>query len=388
MMDPIAYRVVARFASAPGLPSRMVLAFLRKVTKGLKGPIDLAVVEQVFKFFGAGWSVEEGLGALNLTDSSHLKFVLKPFCAKYNCEVWGYSGVKEPKEFWFKTQEEAEAAIPALKAEVEKCGPKGPTNPKKDQLYIAKINEEVTQDHAGRWRFEVLGVWYGRPAFTVKTPAGAMQFVLSLSVADTGTSPNNLTSDRFWKLVYQSGAKDMALKILAEFGEEAVDRVLRPSQIRDLTNTGTCPACFGNFKLTASTRRGKDKTMPGMVLHGYKRPGVGYIQGNCFGQDWPPFELSKEGTDVLIASLKGMKERTEDQLKSLRSGEIDTLNDERGSFRGPPQVVKRDEADPQLWARVLERAISKVEAELRYAEGLLKELQKAVQGWKPAPLPG
>ena len=390
-MDVLALKVAARFTdgsfqpsaqrripmTAATLPSRAVLGFLRKATKGLKGSIDLNVVEETFKLLGAGWGVQESVGAYNLTDSSYIQFVLKAFCTKHNCKVWGYSGVKEPKEFWFETREEAEAALPALKAEAERCGPKGPTHPQIDKLYIAKIEDEITQDFAKRWRIVVVGVWYGRPSYVVTTPAGAMQFIM-----DFKSNPANLASDRFWKLVYQSGIKDLAQQILTSFGDEAVDKVLRPSTIRDLTNTGTCPVCFGNFKLTPKTRHGKDKSMPGMVLHGYNRPGTGYIHGNCFGQDWPPFELSKEGTVAYIVGLEQMKMTTEHFLGRLKRDEVETLPDYRNN------IVKKTEAEPKMWAHLLERQTSLTESRLGMIERDLKQLHQAVAEWKPMPLPG
>lgn len=58
---------------------------------------------------------------------------------------------------------------------------------------------------------------------------------------------------------------------------------------RDLTNTGTCPICFGNFKM-----------VNGLIgHHGFKRPGDGMLHGTCFGVWLKPFELSSGG-DVLI----------------------------------------------------------------------------------------
>lgn len=74
----------------------------------------------------------------------------------------------------------------------------------------------------------------------------------------------------------------------------------------DMGVLGTCPCCFGTFKLSLKgSRKGSDKTMPGMVLHGYKRPGRGYVQGECPGVGWAPFELSKEGTEYYLKRLKG-----------------------------------------------------------------------------------
>ena len=56
---------------------------------------------------------------------------------------------------------------------------------------------------------------------------------------------------------------------------------------------GTCQACFRAQK----TRDGL------LVLHGYKRPGYGYIEGRCFGVGFAPFEVSCERTKQFIAGV-------------------------------------------------------------------------------------
>ena len=65
-----------------------------------------------------------------------------------------------------------------------------------------------------------------------------------------------------------------------------VERKLKDLYVRDLTNTGTCPVCEGNFK-----RDGKG----GMVHHGYQRPGDGFIHGDCFAVGYQPWEISPAG---------------------------------------------------------------------------------------------
>ena len=57
--------------------------------------------------------------------------------------------------------------------------------------------------------------------------------------------------------------------------------------------SGTCQACFRAQK----TRDGL------LVLHGYKRPGYGYIEGRCFGVGFAPFEVSCERTKQFIAGV-------------------------------------------------------------------------------------
>jgi len=60
-------------------------------------------------------------------------------------------------------------------------------------------------------------------------------------------------------------------------------------------NEGTCPFCFN---LQCTKNNGK------MVNHGYRRPGCGYIIGNCFCVGWVPFEVSNEGTLYAIEQVK------------------------------------------------------------------------------------
>lgn len=64
-------------------------------------------------------------------------------------------------------------------------------------------------------------------------------------------------------------------------------------------NLGTCPACFNEQCL----KDGK------MVLHGYRRPGFGWIEGKCFGVEWRPYEVSNEGT---IGSLVYWRQQLEE----------------------------------------------------------------------------
>lgn len=143
---------------------------------------------------------------------------------------------------------------------------------------------------------------------------------------------------------------------------------------------GTCPVCFGSFKLKPSTRHGVDKTMPGMVLHGYKRPGTGQVHGNCKGQDWPPFELSKEGSIVWLRALREYEERELVYVESLKRNEIDSLT---GALGGE---FRRDTTDPLTWERLVERAVKNVEARLVFTRFDMRRLEKAIASWEPQAL--
>lgn len=57
---------------------------------------------------------------------------------------------------------------------------------------------------------------------------------------------------------------------------------------------GECQVC-GHFQVVNGGH---------MVLHGYERPGCGYINGRCFGEEHVPFELSCEVAKDWLARLQ------------------------------------------------------------------------------------
>lgn len=67
---------------------------------------------------------------------------------------------------------------------------------------------------------------------------------------------------------------------------------------------GICQACLGEFHV--HNRK--------MVLHGYKRPGTGYIEGDCVGVGHPPYELSCELQKALVT---GHRKRIADLQKDI-----------------------------------------------------------------------
>lgn len=83
---------------------------------------------------------------------------------------------------------------------------------------------------------------------------------------------------------------------------------LPSEQKASITPRGTCQACFR-----------KQKTSDGkMVLHGYQRPGYGYIVGECWGVKYAPFELSCERTkDFITNALKPALRRFQAEEKAL-----------------------------------------------------------------------
>lgn len=75
---------------------------------------------------------------------------------------------------------------------------------------------------------------------------------------------------------------------------------------------GTCPGCWGEFKV----QQGVDGNWV-LVLHGYQRPGDGAIIGRCKGVGWQPVEHSPEG---IVAALEHLRRGFDDAGEAERKG--------------------------------------------------------------------
>jgi hypothetical protein len=93
----------------------------------------------------------------------------------------------------------------------------------------------------------------------------------------------------------------------------------------DARYQGTCQACFGSYVTKAARPRKGGKFDLLVVLHGYERPGHGYIQGECPGRAELPFELDKTVTEKFRDRLIAMLASTRDYLARLKGGKVEKL---------------------------------------------------------------
>jgi hypothetical protein len=148
-----------------------------------------------------------------------------------------------------------------------------------------------------------------------------------------------------------------------------------PASQRTVENTGSCPCCFGNFKLEHHQVQGADMAI--MVLHGYQRPRIGVVLGECFGRGRVPFELSADGTIAYRATVISRRDHSATYLASLRAGTITSLSDGRHDYT--PK-------SPEWPARVA-RAIGRMEGEVQGLEAEIRLLSWFIDGWELRPLP-
>lgn len=142
-------------------------------------------------------------------------------------------------------------------------------------------------------------------------------------------------------------------------------------------NIGTCPCCFGGFKLKASTGG-----YLGMVFHGYKRPGWGYTVGECYGVGYAPYEVNCVGTERFLEVVKHHEAGLVASIENLRAEPEELWVSSR---RREDRVVKKGEA---TYAYELRNQISERESRLYQVRRDIAFLQDKIATWTPRPLPG
>lgn len=329
-------------------------ALLLKLRKGADGAIRMPELLQVLDNLG-GFQVNEVL----VLQSENT-----------------YGNPNEPQRFFDTHPGAAKTVWERAKAGEVRTLP-GPGQLKEYETYYLNVSELVP--HNNGWLFTAIA-WRAVPGTKVTAPNHAVFEIAKAGESFLRDYPQN---NKFLKWL-KGDAKYLDI-INDRLGLESfeVEREKARTPPRTRGNTGTCPACSGNFKLTPRTKHGKDKTMPGMILHGYKRPGTGYVHGNCFGQDWPPFELSKEGTVAFIDELEEMRITIVAKVDRLERGDVDFLEDPYQQNR----LLKKNEADPRAWERALKSAVEKNKTSLSMIDMELQRLHRMADAWKPEPLP-
>lgn len=142
-----------------------------------------------------------------------------------------------------------------------------------------------------------------------------------------------------------------------------------PAAARTRDNTGSCGACFANVKLTGDLAT---------VLHGYERPGEGFVKGKCPGTGYLPYELSADATsEFLRLTLRPNLKLAEGELAELEDDKVLSLP------YGTRTVRPGDPGWSTAKVSALHGARSYVEALTRRVEAY----ERLVQHWVQRPLP-
>lgn len=163
---------------------------------------------------------------------------------------------------------------------------------------------------------------------------------------------------------------------------------------------GWCPVCERDIKVRDDR----------LVHHGYQRPGVGYIVGDCFGVGYEPYELSTTCCEEFLKLVRNRVKMYADNLRVLesqrgpeflyfehydiekrqyirdRSGQAVTLkltHDEADSLAA--QLASWD-AYRYSWEKVLARTIDQTRSMLSDWEREERRIEQLIAEWRPKPL--
>lgn len=175
--------------------------------------------------------------------------------------------------------------------------------------------------------------------------------------------------------------KTAAKRVVQRFAEEMATRQI-----------GTCGFCDRQQRVQ------QDK----LVLHGYQRPGTGYTVGRCPGAKNPPFELSPITAQIGVDHYNYEVEYLKDKLASYKRDPLSILINvtriDLATHKILPKMIPitewaeaeykglDEERRKQYFQAKVETELKKVETEIRFNEGLLKEFKQKVDNWKLVPL--
>jgi hypothetical protein len=178
---------------------------------------------------------------------------------------------------------------------------------------------------------------------------------------------------------------DLVVSASAALGMDTpdVEKKLKDLYVRDLTNTGTCPVCEGNFKRNGT----------GLVHHGYTRPGDGMQHGDCFAVGYLPWELSPIGAqDYLAQALRPTLAREEAYLERLNTGKVTSFLrmpsrfEQRKNPNALPETITK-EIDAFAFDQLFAAAKSRCESAIRMLSRDVTYFEKKIAAWAPDELP-
>lgn len=156
------------------------------------------------------------------------------------------------------------------------------------------------------------------------------------------------------------------------------EKKLHDLYIRDLTNTGTCAVCEGNYK----------RDGVGIGHHGFRRPGDGMLHGSCFAVGYLPWELSPVGAEAYIADcLVPHLEGAISHLARLNAGEITKFYRKEGFRENARTIEVTRESDEYQFEQLLKSAIYQAERDVKWTQNEIESFKKKVANWKPDELP-
>ncbi len=370
-----------QLVASAGPPPPHVIKVLEKMAKGLKGSLGLHLLEEAVEFLPGEWKVTPSTGAVKwtamVTDRKTWDMTMKDLVGPVTPNFFSALGAEDYNTLEFKDAASAAAGVAHIRQNSTRVTTKkGPENTEVGHYYIFDLQypSKPKMSYATRWDdvpaetvCQYKSLWIGVRAYTFTKDS--VSFV-ALAKAGARVDDDGEVTGKMWTWLYAQGVKESAQQVLDTVDQGDRNKALRPSQTRTTEGTGTCPVCFRNMKFVTGTQK--------MTLHGYSRPGHGYITGSCFGVRRDPFELSPEGTKLYVEELKKFKAQEEKRLAFLSKNEPEFVTDRLG------RKVGRD--DPMYQMKYKDE-LRKYESTIRMVETDIKHYREKVASWTLKPLP-
>ena len=297
---------------------------------------------------------------------------------------------------------------------------KDPANPEEGRIYINPLGKPKTLERPvhpdAQWRYgkdaqsldlqwKLSGVRKAVRAVRITSPDGDFY-----DIEDNGKTP----PAGVWTWLYKKGIDKKAAEWMAGSGQNEKDA--KKKALKNYSENeylGTCGVCGNVQKL-----KGRN-----LVLHGYQRPGFGWINGKCFGVGYEPWELSSKAAEDYIKALASKEKTTRSLLagvdkqksfivfiddtflvkgsgKGYRKYEVTPeefklLDDKKHSYsdiKNKARTVSPYKLDAEQAAKVFKDEREGMRRSLEFDIKQMVELQatfkQRVAAWMKAPLPG
>lgn len=308
---------------------------LLKLRKGSTASFRWREVALLVERMGGSVTPIVGLGAAGHGETSTARF--------WNLDQ---KVVEDHRKWWY------EALVDAL-----------PTDPRPGATYVLGVGPVKEFDsYAGKaWEVEAevyRGVEGWRVVWVDGTHEDFFPSQYDAGQGRTGRADVSVYGAHRW--LAEKGWQAAAAKALGM--EEHV-----PAEARTRDGTGTCGACFENVKIPEGL----------IALHGYRRPGDGFVRGRCNGTGHPAFEVAVIATEQELAQLRRELAGTRGYLERLRAGDVTSL------------PYGRDFVSPghRQWNYAYETALGQIAREEERVTEAVSAYERLVRYWKPRELP-
>lgn len=148
-----------------------------------------------------------------------------------------------------------------------------------------------------------------------------------------------------------------------------------------------CQICEGGF-----TSNKKYMAKPVMSLHGFKRPGHGWLEGSCFGAKYYPVEISNDRMQPYIEMVTNYRNGRASYITSMQENPPATMT--WSPFIGSKEVKtlerpvdfdssKKSYASYGTYEGEFSSRISAAEWDIKKADREIERMQKRLDEWKP-----